>query len=177
MGQRHHRQNSPERSPAGTGTAPAVQKGLFLTAKPQCLGAKLPGFSTFYRRNSYKDSRHPQFCHLFPLLLFSPPPYGARKSTQGPARSQSHGAHGYSSSRSCFLYLRSTFAYLKSKTRAPNPVRVQQTTEEPNKVIFFLNTSSPLRKSPASPGVAEARCARRGTSLTADGSTGSCAGD
>lgn len=139
------------------------------------LGCKATRLQHFPQASQLQGQQDPHFCHLFPLLLFSPPPYRARKSTRGPARS--HGTHGYSSSRSCFLYLRSTFAYLKSKTRAPNPVRVQQTTEEPNKVIFFLNTSSPLRKSPASPGVAEARCARCGTSLTADGSTGSCAGD
>lgn len=85
------------------------------------------------------------FPPLYSLLL-----QGTRKSAQrgrglgDPAQPRAAAvfppahSHGYSSPWSCFFYLCSTFAYLKSKTRSPSAGRAQNMPEEPNRKFYFL---------------------------------------
>lgn len=120
--------STPPPSTQGQADTSALQKLPLLN-----LSKTLPRFSTSHRHN--KHSGCPSFCcHFSPFLSL--------KVQQNPARGRVPPAPPTAAPRSllplsCFLYLCSTNAYLKSKTRAVSTLRVQPTTEEPNGVILL----------------------------------------
>lgn len=134
--------DSPPPALSGQAQPPTVEKGLFPRAEPQHADAeKQMSLSTSTSVTATRTAGD-----LSSATTCCPSSSKGQEQGCGLGDPGWGDSHGHSPSWSCCFYLCSTFAYLTSKTHAPSAMRVQHTTEEPNRQLFaFEHQLCPAR--------------------------------